>query len=486
MKCYKLNSMCLFLILFTVPYVMGLYSESVYGAAPKRLYAVAVGVDQFQDKTIPALALSSGDARDFAKVLKTQGQSLGLETDITLLVNDEATRSRITEALREKLKSAKNNDVVILYFSGHGAKDPSAPDEFYYLTYDAHRNNLYGTALLMNDPRLLRHIESERMLMIADTCFSGEIQGIRGAQAKSLRSKAVPLEKHLKGRRILTSSNPDEESYEDERFGNSIFTHFLIKGLRGAADSNPLDGVISVKELYGFVANGTSRQTEQRQNPMIFPASSYKDDTPLFLVQKFDNPLEVKAQFEYVDREGNVKPLTNDSKVPSGTNIGVAFRPLTDCYIYIFWLDSSGKAGRLFPNPKLTAGDPFVKAGNNYWLPAMREEKRHDRWYVLDDNVGEETIYLIAARKRNTELENAYTRLASMSQDDQNGEKGLKEMKRLKRSLYMGFQDFTAKRKNINSHFKDRKGLFESLGEKLQTMGAEFMYKVTFKHVAPK
>ena len=51
------------------------------------------------------------------------------------------------------------------------------------------------------------------------------------------------------------------------------------------------------------------------------------------------------------------------------------------------------------------------KAGVNYWLPY----KQAKHWYVLDNNEGEETIYLVASRERNPKFEGLIDNLRSAS-----------------------------------------------------------------------
>lgn len=479
---YTLLSFYLVLLATTVLWVWPCLISPANAAELMHLYAVIVGVTKFQDTSIDPLQLSTKDAKDFAALIAKQATLFAESPDITLLLDEQATRYNITAALRQKLKKAGKEDVVILYFSGHGATDPDMPDEFYFVTHDANKKNLFATALLMNDTRLFRSIQSERFLMIADTCFSGGFRrGIEAPKAKSIFS----LADSLKGRRIFTSSSPWELSWEDERFDNSVFTHFLLKGLRGCADLKPRDGVVTIQELYNFVAGETKAHTKERQNPMIFPKESKDDDTPIFRVKKFDKPLKVKVQFQYQDAEGKVRSLTGASVLKSDTPIGVSFKPSTDCHVYIFWWDSSGNVGRLFPNPKLTGGEAFAKGGTEHWLPAMENEARHDRWYVLDEKPGDETIYFVASRSKNQELEQLYGKLSKMVGKAATNNSDMQRLKtRLKREInLMGFRDYTIN-KNISRSYSNRKDLFNAMQDSLQSMAADFVYSVKFKHIS--
>jgi uncharacterized caspase-like protein len=48
---------------------------------------------------------------------------------------------------------------------------------------------------------------------------------------------------------------------------HGIFTHFLIKGLQGQADSDG-DGLITVDEVYTYVSKQVPQATNQEQHPV--------------------------------------------------------------------------------------------------------------------------------------------------------------------------------------------------------------------------
>lgn len=101
-------------------------------------------------------------------------------------------------------------------------------------------------------------------------------------------------------------------------------------------------------------------------------AAKGSQETPVFAAPTFSQDLKIKVTFYYEDDSRQVKLLTQGAQLKSGQRVGVAFRPETDCYVYILWWDSRGAVGRLFPNPKLTEGSGEVKAGQTYWLPSKQ------------------------------------------------------------------------------------------------------------------
>ena len=430
------------------------------------LYAVLVGVANYRDTSLN-LKLSARDAQDFYAFLQERGK-LFKKTHIRLLVNEQATRENVTKAIRDDLKPAGKDDVVIIFLSGHGGPDAVRTDEFYFLTHDADRENLFGSALPMTTSGLFKGIDSDRLILISDACHSGAFSSALDKSSAKAADIFFSVFKNLQGRFAFASSRPDESSWEDaEKFGNSTFTHFVLKGLRGAACNKSSNGVITVKDFYEYVYAGTRAETKGKQNPQLYAAKGRADETPMFRAPVYNNPLNIKVYFMTQDDDGEVKPLTNDSTLKSGQRIGLGFQADADCYVHVVWWDSNGNVGRLFPNPKLTEGNGEVKAGVPVWLPSNKGK----HWYVLDKNEGEETIYLVASRERNPKLEELYTKLKSS---------GLEREFNL-----MGIEDYTVPDKAKQLSGKDKQQLFEKMENQIKVVGADSAISIKFKHVAP-
>ena len=58
----------------------------------------------------------------------------------------------------------------------------------------------------------------------------------------------------------LTSSSEDEASQESDQIGSSFFTHYLVSGLRGAADASD-DDLVTLEEVYRYAREETLTRT---------------------------------------------------------------------------------------------------------------------------------------------------------------------------------------------------------------------------------
>ncbi|MHB1191752.1 MAG: caspase family protein [Longimicrobiales bacterium] len=240
-------------------------------AAPridKRL-AVVIGVGQYQSADIPDLDFAKADAQSVYDFLKSD--AAGPFDDVLFLADEQATGAAMRQALFVFLQQADWNDLVVVYYAGHGAPDPARPDNLYLLPSDADLNQLAATGFPMWDVKtaLRRQIAAERVLVIADACHSagtadGDVVG--GGDANAIAGGFSQL--FTPSRRLMmTAANTNEFSLEDARWGgHGVFTHFLLEGLEGKGDVDG-DGIVTFTELFDYVAGSVRTATDGRQNP---------------------------------------------------------------------------------------------------------------------------------------------------------------------------------------------------------------------------
>lgn len=240
-------------------------SESEVGVGD--LYAVVVGVANYNHSKIPSLKFSDKDARDFADFLKSQ-KDLFRNINLTLLVNEQATQKEVKKQLFYELKRAGKNDTVILFMAGHGADDPNMPGEFFFLTHDADPDFLEATAVNMGRSWFMQRLDSKRVLVVADTCHAGGFSKDGARSGEASLKKLMNQFKESEGRVFLTSSRPDEISKEEASLRNGVFTHYLLEGLKGKAAKNQ-DGVVTLQEAYEYVYDKTKNATNGGQHPQL-------------------------------------------------------------------------------------------------------------------------------------------------------------------------------------------------------------------------
>ena len=221
-----------------------------------------VGVSEYAAPNLH-LRFAHRDVEELWALLQTDRCGGFIPERARVLVNEQATTAAITRALRSFLQDASEDDVVLIYFSGHGAPDPKRRDVVYFLTHDTNPADIAGTALPMREimQSLGENLRAKRVIMMMDTCHSAAVEGGRGMAAGDpavLEQYLANLQSSDEGFAILTSSEANEQSREGTRWGggHGLFTHLVLEGLRGKADTNQ-NGIVTLGELFDHVVEQT-------------------------------------------------------------------------------------------------------------------------------------------------------------------------------------------------------------------------------------
>ena len=143
--------------------------------------------------------------------------------------------------------------------------------EKYLLPYDARLDDLYSTAIAMEEiKKIFQRIRSDRLVFIADTCYSGATGGrtmLASKMRATLSERFFERVSRGKGRVIISACSANEISKEDDRLKHGIFSYYLLEGLRGMADQDS-DGIITVSELFSFLSRKVPEASGQDQHPV--------------------------------------------------------------------------------------------------------------------------------------------------------------------------------------------------------------------------
>lgn len=223
-----------------------------------KIWAVIVGVATYNH--MPVLRYTDDDAYRIHSFLKSPEGGALPDEQIRILIDEEATLENIKLAMKDVFGQAGPNDMVMIYFSGHGLKGAFLPIDF-----DGYNNKLYHDEVA----QLLKDSPAKYKLCIADACHSGSLLAMRSASAQSILTTYYDkLAQSSAGTALIMSSKSEETSLESSGLRQGVFTHFLIRGLKGEADTNS-DNIVSVEELYSFVYENVRNYTGYRQSPVI-------------------------------------------------------------------------------------------------------------------------------------------------------------------------------------------------------------------------
>lgn len=246
--------------------------------------ALVIGIGEYD--SLGSLGLEPVyDADDVAKLLVSTKHCGYPPENVQILRNTDASRTAIVDGLKKLAANTRADDTVVVYFSGHGAQRLAGPDLGTYLCpaeFDSFRPRETGIEA-EELSELLKQIPAERLLVLLDACYSGAAARVKGP-ADDITKWAFggPKLEALaqgKGRVIISASAAHEESLILGIHRNSLFTHFLLKGLQGDV-SDRSDGLIRVLDLFHYLAEHVPA-TRSAQNPVL--TTHTQDNFPIAL-----------------------------------------------------------------------------------------------------------------------------------------------------------------------------------------------------------
>jgi hypothetical protein len=224
-------------------------------AAGLRRFAIVVGANTGGGR--PALRYAVTDASRFADVLKELG---GVEAKDTTLLSQPTVASLETavRSIRNQVEQARTDSgriEVVFYYSGHADETGLLLGGDRY-SYEALRDGLSS-------------VSADVRIAVLDACASGAMTRLKGGEPR--RPFMVDASSNMRGHAFLTSSSADESAQESDRIGGSFFTHFLVSGLRGAADTSG-EGKVTLNEAYQYAFNETLGRTLKTQGGPQHPS----------------------------------------------------------------------------------------------------------------------------------------------------------------------------------------------------------------------
>ena len=265
-----------------------------------RKLALLIGNSQYQDPKLAKLKAPDSDVSELAEIL--ENPAIGGFDQVTTVLSELSSTVRV--AIGEFFDDKQKDDLLLLYFSGHGLLDENGL--FYLALKDTQYKHPRATgipAAFIKDE--MADCLSKRQVLILDCCNSGAFARGKGPISLHAIRRDTFENPGGYGQVVLTATNATQYAFEgDQVIGDvetSLFTHFLIDGLStGQADSDR-DGRITLDELYNYVyervrahtPHQTPRKWEQAREgeELVIARSRYRPtDLPSELRQAIESP----------------------------------------------------------------------------------------------------------------------------------------------------------------------------------------------------
>lgn len=255
-------------------------------------YVLAIGVNAYANSQYN-LKYAVADADAFGEEVSRQQNRLKrfAEIKVVNLRDSEASKANILAALKRlagtetnenipaslaALKPAQPEDVVIIYFAGHGT---AQQNQFYLiphdLGYDGARTQLDAAGLQtilshsISDRELETAVEglgADQLLLVIDACNSGQALEASEKRRGPMNSKGLAQLAYEKGMYILTAAQGYQAALEAAQLGHGYLTYALVEeGLKTpAADAEPRDGRVIVREWLNYATERVPQMQETK------------------------------------------------------------------------------------------------------------------------------------------------------------------------------------------------------------------------------
>ena len=230
------------------------------GELPKpNLHLFSVGVSKYDSPSLTKLSYASKDAKDFVSTISSADVSM--YDDVlppTILTDASATKANIERGLANLARDVEQDDVVMLFFSGHGAMDG---EDAYFMSVDASGDEPFtgvDFSLIRKNMNKMKDKKC-RVLIFMDACYSGAM-----FNAKSELKSITFAEHDIIGFYSSTASQTSAEYSSDT---NGLFTKALIEGLKGKAKNK--DGEITTIGLQKYISDYVNKQSSGKQSPIV-------------------------------------------------------------------------------------------------------------------------------------------------------------------------------------------------------------------------
>ena len=260
-----------------------------------RVRALVIGIDAYRN--VRPLRGAAADARDVEQALLRMGVA-----DLTTLIDDQADRVTVMQAIAGLVERSGPGDLVILSIAGHGAQEPervkgSEPDGkddvFLLAGFETSRAGSEQRIIGTEFNHVIKQLEQRgaQVLFVADTCHGGglvreidpradelsyrQVSGYQiaddGLKPISTSSDAFLSELDFARTTVLAAVNRETKSPEIRIPGipgfRGALSYAAARALEGLADADN-DGKVTLKELFGYVRQVVYQLSDQRQSPV--------------------------------------------------------------------------------------------------------------------------------------------------------------------------------------------------------------------------
>ena len=234
------------------------------------LYLLSIGISDYENEAYN-LDVADKDALAITEMFNKQSGKIYKDVQVKTLTNEKATSDDILDGLDWIDKEATSKDVVIIFVAGHGLNDDKG--NYYFLSHEGNSERLRRTALKWTEIHDTISNLPSKVILLADTCHSGNITGIR----RDITSAVKSIMNSGTGSIIMTATTGSGYSYEQKSWGHGAFTKALLEGIDQLKADYDKDQSVTIKEIDLYITNRVKELTKGKQKPTTITPQSIPD-----------------------------------------------------------------------------------------------------------------------------------------------------------------------------------------------------------------
>lgn len=277
-----------------------------------RKFALLVGVEHYEDRSITPVAFARVDAMDLATRLRERCRFDIVRTLADATGPDAPTLGRIVDAMDELACDLRSEDILLFYFGGHGVE---INGQGHLLTSDTRRRklSLVPTLPLADVKEIFERADAGKRILLLDSCRNNPLAGrgdANGSLGKGFCRDVIAVAemspkaaaRTLPTTALLSACWSGQRAWPLNAKRHGVFTHFLLEGIDHAAWRNDQ---LDFEDLATYAGEEVTRWSTTSLPP---------EDQQTCYYQKFGTP----GRLVLAVRPGAARQTPASSSLPGG------------------------------------------------------------------------------------------------------------------------------------------------------------------------
>jgi hypothetical protein len=292
--------------------------------------ALVISVSDYAT-ALQRLDFCKNDGKDTYELLKSLGYKITDKHKLIGHVSYESMREAIIDFFTDV--NIRAEDTLLFYYSGHGI--PDVDGDIYLASSEIDPDAPFIKGFSFNElTKMIQRSVSIRIVTVLDCCYSGAAKLSKGHEedaaklgTAALDNKANVLEQG-EGKCLLAASQAAQEAYALKEGDHSIFTYYLLQGLRGNEKSVDSDGNITPYSLGNYIYRSILN-LPARKRPKQKPITKVEASGDIILAS-YPNLIKTKAAVASpitspstplpIQQQPQTESIPSQSKPPSSSS----------------------------------------------------------------------------------------------------------------------------------------------------------------------